>query len=263
MSEPTVNVSVYPSAEEVMNLARAIVNDAFRGGAGRILTDQAAFTLPYLNSAQRSLQDKLANAGVSNFVKDNYKITGIPPIPNVDPTVQVTIDWQGYYNGSDIMPNFTLPTDLLVPLDLRERLSNSNQPFTRMTRPPSGLPSRPQIGIFGVWDWINDKIALCGATSTRDLNMRYEARLPLIGSNANLAESKILIRDSTNAMAWRVAYLFANARGAPQAPMLTQEYEAAAAEIIIRSARADQRIQFRRRSFGSRGGGVPLGIYRG
>jgi len=245
-----------------MNLSRSIVNDAFRGGAGRILTDQASFTLPYLNSAQRSLQDKLANAGVANFVKDNYKLLGLPAVEQADATVQVTIDWQGYYNGTETFPNFTLPQDLLVPLDLRERLGQSNQRFIRMFRPPSGIPSRQQIGVLGEWEWRNYKIAMCGATQIRDLQLRYEARLPLIGANANLAESKILIRDSTNAMAWRVAYLFANARGAQQAPMLNAEYEKSAAEIIIRNTRADQRIQFRRQQFGDRGGNMPLGTYR-
>ena len=246
-----------------MVLARSIVNDAFQNGQGRILTDQAAFTLPYVNSAQRILQNKLANAGVSNFVKDNYLMLGLPAVVQPDTTVQVTIDWQGYYNGTETFKTPTLPTDLLVPLDLRERLSGSGARFTRMKRPPEGIPSRQQIGALGEWEWRNDKIAMVGATSIRDLQLRYEARLPLVHANANFAETKILIRDSTDAMAWRVAYLFANARGAQQAPMLNAEFEAATAEIIIRNTRADQRSQFNRQPFGDRGGFGPLGTYRG
>jgi len=249
-----------------MNLARAIVNDAFQNGQGRILTDQASFTLSYLNSAQRILQNKLANAGVSNFVKDNYLLLGLPPVVQPDTTVQVTIDWQGYYNGTQTFAEWTLPQDLLVPLDLRERLSGSipsANRFVLMRRPQSGIPSRSQIGVLGEWEWRNDKIAMVGATSIRDLQLRYEARLPLVASNANFSEAKILIRDSADAMAWRVAYLFANARGAQQAPMLNAEFEAAAAEIIIRNTRADQRIQFRREGFGDGGGFAPTGVTRG
>jgi hypothetical protein len=246
-----------------MALARSIVNDAFQNGQGRILTDAAPFTIPYLNSAQRILQNKLANAGVSNFVKDNYLLLGLPAVVQPDVEVQVTIDWQGYWNGAEMFANWTLPQDLLVPLDLRERLAESGQRFGRMSRPQSGIPSRQQIGCLEEWEWRNDKIAMVGATSVRDLQLRYEARLPLVHASANFAETKILIRDSTDAMAWRVAYLFANARGAQQAPMLNAEFEAATAEIIIRNTRADQRIQFRRGQFGDRGGGVPLGVYRG
>lgn len=246
-----------------MNLARAIVNDSFRGGAGRILTDAASFTIPYLNSAQRTLQGRLANDGVSNFVKDNYKMLNIPPVVQADATVQCTIDWEGYNNGTAAFVNPILPEDLLVPLDLRERPTGSDCTFTRMSTPQEGLPSVKQIGPFRWWEWRNDKIALIGSTMARDLQLRYEARLPLIGASANLAEARIRIRDSVDAMAWKVAYLFANARGALQAPALDAEYEKAAARISIRYTKRDQRIQYRRQPFATSQTFNVIGIYKG
>lgn len=263
-SSATVQTSVYPAVEEVMNLARAIVNDAFRGGAGRILTNTAAMTLPYVNSALRTLQDKLANNGVSNFVKDNYLLLGLPPVTQPSASVQCYIDWAGYFNGTQVYDKFILPSDMLVPLDLREREAGNNQAqFVRLRQPQMGLSSRNQVGTLDEWEWRNDQIALVGATQPRDLQLRYEARLPLIGSNANFAEAKINIRDSADAMAWRVAYLFANARGAAQAAALNQEFEAAAARIIIRNTRRDQRIQFRRAEFGDGNDGpLTVGTYQ-
>ena len=261
----TVQTSVYPSVQEIMDLARTFVNDAFRGGAGRILTDNSSFALPYINSALRTLQDKLANNGVSNFVKDNYQMLGVPPVAQANAGVQCYIDWTGYFNGTQVYPNITLPTDMLVPLDLRERQAgNQQEQFCRMKQPQMGIPSRNQIGIMSEWEWRNDQIALVGATAPRDLQLRYEARLPLIGANANFSEAKVNIRDSADAMAWRIAYLYATARGAPQAATLNQEFEAAAARIIIRNTRRDQRIQFRRGEFGDGNGGpLTLGTYQG
>jgi hypothetical protein len=271
-----VQVSVYPSAHSVMDLSRSIVNDAFRNGAGRVLTDNAPFTLPYLNSAQRTLQDYLANNGVSNFVKDNYQMSNLPIIQNPEAGTYVNITWQGTLatDGSFNDPNIVLPPDMLVPLDLRERLANSGQRFVRMGQPQDGLGSRSQIGALGEWEWINDTVRLYGATQLRDLQLRYEARLPLIGtpltgsmngcnSNLDLNDAKIMMRDSEDAMAWRVAYLYATARGAAQAGSLDGEYRQAAARIVVRNARRDQRIQFTRRPFATEETGVPLGIYRG
>lgn len=266
-SNASVQTSVYPTGEEVMNLARAIVNDAFRGGAGRILTDSAPFTLPYLNSAQRTLQDKLANNGVANFVKDNYQMLSLPAIQNISAGTQVYIDWQGAAatDGSFNDKNITLPQDMLVPLDLRERQAGqTQQQFVRMKQPQMGIPSRNQTGVLNEWEWRNDVIALVGATSLRDLQLRYEARLPLFGNNTDLSKATINIRDSADAMAWRVAYLFASARGAAQAAALNAEFEAAAGRIIVRNTRRDQRIQFRRGEFGDGGGGpLTIGTYQG
>jgi len=265
-SADTVQTSVYPTVEEVMNLSRSIVNDAFRGGAGRILTDQAPFTLSYVNSALRTLQDKLANNGVANFVKDNYLMLNVPAIAGSPSTgIQCYIDWTGYFNGTQVFPQIALPTDMLVPLDLRERQAGATQEqFCRMKQPQMGIPSRNQVGIFQEWEWRNDQIALVGATQPRDLQLRYEARLPTIGANANFSQAQINIRDSADAMAWRVAYLFATARGAAQAPALNAEFEAAAGRIIVRNTRRDQRIQFRRQEFGDGNNGpLTVGTYQG
>lgn len=265
-SNATVQTSVYPSVEEVMNLSRSIVNDAFRGGAGRILTDNAPFTLPYVNSALRTLQDKLANNGVANFIKDNYQMLNVPAIGGSPSTsIQCYIDWTGYFNGSEIFPGITLPPDMLVPLDLRERQAGATQQqFGRMKQPQMGIPSRNQVGIFQEWEWRNDQIALVGATQPRDLQLRYEARLPLIGTDVDFSQAKINIRDSADAMAWRIAYLFASARGAAQAASLNQEFEAAAGRIIVRNTRRDQRIQFSRQEFGDGNGGpLTIGTYQG
>lgn len=263
MASPSVESNIYPSVEEVMNLARAVVNDSFQNGAGRVLTDSAPFSIQYLNSGIRWLQQILANSGVSNFVKDNFLLLDIPPVETPDPSVQVTISYTGYTIGTtETLDAPALPPDLIVPFVLRERATGSDNDFVKMHQPMESLPSRPQGAVFGEWEWRNDMICMVGATEARDLQMRYEARLPLIGTNANFAQTKIQIRDSADALAFYVAALFGGARGSAQAPAVMQMAEARAGQMVVRYARRDQRIQFRRRSFGRAQNGIPIGTYR-
>lgn len=263
MASESVQSAAYPTIEQVMVLARSIVNDAFQNGAGRILTDNAAFTVPYLNSAIRWLQDLIANSGVSSNIKDNFLMLNIAPVPSPDPSVQVVIGYTGYTIGTETFSAPALPPDLLVPLTLRERASGTAENFITMHSPQEGLPSCVQGAVFGMWEWRTDGIWMIGATVARDLQMRYEARLPLIGANANFATASAGIRDSTDALAYRVAWMYATARGAAQAPELELAAEKAAQQIVMRYARKDQRIQFHRKRFGRAQTGVPIGVYRG
>ena len=92
-----------------MNRARAFVNDAFRGGAGRILTNQAPFTTEYLNSALEELQDKISNNGVITLIRDNVILTPITALATVDPSVQIQVAYNGFYNGSEWVTSPMLP----------------------------------------------------------------------------------------------------------------------------------------------------------
>jgi hypothetical protein len=258
-----VGSQVYPTLEEVMNLARSIVNDAFQGGAGRILTDAAPFTIPYVNASVRRLQNYLANNGVSSNIRDNFIWYNIPVVQNPNPAIQVSIGYTGYtQTGSATLAVPALPPDLIVPFDLSERLTGSNAQFGRMDQPQSGLPSRNQKPILGDWEWRHDSIWMVGATSARDVRMRYEAVIQPFAAGVNFSTTVVPIMDSIEPLAYRIAYMYATARGAQQAPALALEYQQAAAQIVVRYSRRDQRIQFNRRPFGNCGGGVPIGTYK-
>jgi len=258
-----VGSQAYPVLEEVMDLSRAIVNDSFQGGAGRVLTDTAPFTIPYINSSQRRLQNYLANNGVSSCIKDNFIFYNIPAVPNPAPDVQVSIGYQGYtVTGQSTQSTPILPPDLIVPFDLSERQTGSGSPFGPMTQPQSGLQSQTQQNVFRIWEWRGDAVWLIGATQNRDIRMRYEAYLPAFAAGVNFNQAQVMIKDSVEPMAYRIAYMFATARGAPQAAQLELEYQKAASQIVVRYSRRDQRIQFNRKPFGNRGGLGIIGSYK-
>jgi hypothetical protein len=59
---PVVSTSAYDQAEDALNLARSLANDA----AGAVFSDTVL--MPFLNSAYRALQRPLAEAGVSVLI---------------------------------------------------------------------------------------------------------------------------------------------------------------------------------------------------
>ncbi len=61
---PVLSTTAYGQAEDPLNLARALMNDA--GGA--VFTDGTL--MPLLNSAYRALQRQLADSGVSVLVAE-------------------------------------------------------------------------------------------------------------------------------------------------------------------------------------------------
>jgi hypothetical protein len=119
--------TTYPSVLDCMNLARSLVNDTLAGatgtsGEGQILTDNAPFTVPFLNSAIRWLYRKLGNNGVATVIQDNYILTGLGPVngplgsAEPDPSVQVNISYSGYFDGTTIDTTLKLPQSTLSVL---------------------------------------------------------------------------------------------------------------------------------------------------
>src|SRR5574340_184931 len=102
---PVVQTTAYDQAEAPLTLARSLVNDA----AGAVFSD--AVLMPFLNSAYRSLQRQLAEAGVSVFVSqidlDMPLTNGVTPTQLSDASAP------------------QLPTDLLVPHELWEQAAGT------------------------------------------------------------------------------------------------------------------------------------------
>lgn len=256
-NSPSAPTGTYPVVEDVLNLSRAMVNDMLRDTNGRILTDNAPFTLIYLNSAIRKTQRYYANNGLYSYIKDNVILPGIPPAGSNDPSVQCFISPNGYYNGVTMASTPALPADLILPLALFERQTGSGSSFSPMT--PSrgdGLVSRVPGQTLDDWEWRNDNINLIGSTNTVDLKIRYEAMIATIVSTQNLSQTAIPLRDSHEALAAWVTWYYAFARGSEMRAECEKLATDQMDEVVNRYVRKDQRIAFR--SPGFRAGGGPI-----
>ena len=248
-----VQTGTYPIADEVLQLSRALVNDMLRTTGGRILTNTANFTLPYLNSAIRRVVRYMADNGAPVLIKDNVILTNLTPTPSSDPATQVSVTANGYFDGVNQNAQPVLPADLILPLRLWERATGSQANFAEMTQPNDGITSQVPGSWFQNWEWRQDGIYLPGSTQAEDLRVRYAAMLASIGTNADLTKTSIPIRDGQEALAYAVIMQYGFARGSA----LRTEAETMMKEqcdlLISRQTRKDQRRVFRPSGFGSSG----------
>ena len=246
---PVAPVTSYPTVEAVMLRARAYVNDAYNGNQGRILTDVAPFSIEYLNGALENLQDELRDYEAVTLIRDNYIMSPITAIANVDPSVQINVSFTGFYNGVSQVALPTLPSDMLVPLFLWERITGSNLPFTEMEQPQGGLPSYYQGQSLRFWEWRSDAIWMMGSQSTEDLRLRYQAQLlPLAPSSPTnpFSNVSIVIQASVEALAHLVAYRYARARGSQMGMIFKQDADSAMRSIMNRYVLQSQGIRHER-----------------
>lgn len=260
-----VQEGTYPIAEDVMNNARAIINDMLRSTAGSILVDTAPFTVPMLNSSIRKTQRYLANNGLLSNVIDNAILSAIPVVGNQDPATQVSISALGYNNGVNVFSQPVLPPDLLLPLSLAQRQTNSGSQFTPMTPAKGPLMSRIPGSYFGEWEWRQDAICMVGCTNVMDIRLRYEGRLPRIAPTANFSATTINIRDGEDALTSGMVMMYSFSRGAAQRAEAKLMWKEDCDELINRYVRKDQRIPVRPQGYAAGGGtidGALSGDYR-
>jgi hypothetical protein len=237
----------------VMDRARAFVADSFRGGAGRILTNTASFSVQYLNAALEELQSKLRNNGVITFLRDNVILGPIPAIAASDPSLQTFISYEGYFDGTAMNDLPKLPADVLMPQKLWERQVGSGLSFMEMTQPMEGLPSIMQGPFLGVWEYRQDRIYLTGSTSTEELRMRYIAQLTPLTAEDDLANTQISILASVNALAKLTAYHYALARGAVGATQMQADADRYTRLIVRQYTRRAQSVPYNRKPYGDAG----------
>jgi hypothetical protein len=262
----------YPTAGAVMNRARSFVNDSYLGGKGRILTNLAPFTAEYLNSALEELQDRIRNNGVITLTKDNVIVSPILALAQPDPSQQILLAYTGLYVNGGWQKQPVLPGDLVSIERVWERQTGSGLPFVHMTQPMEGLPSIYQGPHLRFWEYRQDGIAMVGSTVTADLRLRYQMQFGSIApdvvsptGNDSWNNIEIGILCSVNALATIVAYVYARARGAQGAPIMSADAEKHIRLIINRYIRRAQSIHYNRKSYGesasnagnSRSGNLP------
>jgi hypothetical protein len=225
--------ATYGQAEDALNLARSLMNDA----SGVVFSDEVL--MPLLNSAYRSLQRELAENGVTvlmaqidlNLALD--LVAGLAPNP---PEI------------SDVSAP-QLPVDLLAPHALWEMTTGSSDIFIPMEKITGGMPNLQPSPYLRIWEWREDRINLIGATRPITVRLRYEKTLPALV----LGSDPIQIRSSTDALASATAAMAARSRGARAlAGDLILAAQLATQKLIERYIRPEQAKARRRRPYGYR-----------
>jgi hypothetical protein len=273
-ASPTINSpqSSFASLETVMNLVRSLVNDTQAGltstpGEGQIITDNSSvspFTLPFLNSAIRQLYRELRNVGDPQLVFDNVLILGLPPlhsptngIGGSDPTVQTILSTAGYFDGVVQWPQYLLPANMIYPTKLWERETGTNDNFEPMHQVQDGLPAQQQNFVLGKWEWRNNNLNFMGATQARDIRMRYYGALPQFFSpTMDFSSTYVPIQDSTDALAYMVAVMYARMLGSPGLADLIVEQKNQMFQLKNATTRRAQSINYHRHPFGNSSGDI-------
>lgn len=254
-----VQPTIFPTIEEAMDLARSMVNDMFAGanGAhGRILTDTASFTLPYLNSAISYVLRKLRNEGCTFPTINGWVLNNVPPVVQADPSVFIAIGYNGTYNGQTTVANPRLPGDCYQIYQVRQRVTGSNLPFSSVTQAQTSLVSGYQNNWMGQWSMSNFQLRLNGSLVAQDLMIDYVQLQPPINTPAaSFSTTPIYIIDSTDAIAAHIAIQYGEARGGnPTVIASKKEYrEECISDMANEYIRRSQTQSFRRISY--QGGG--------
>lgn len=248
----------YDTAESILNTARSISADAAtsNGLAGDILADSQPYVFPLLAKCYRDLQDDLISKGVETFSKYGF-IYGVSPTQATNPRVNVTISYQGYFNGQTVVPNVTLPADLIKPLELWEAIQGQNS-WSPMRPVSDSISSRPASSRFGVWDFQNDILILPGSSQPEDLKLKYLCYAPdLTGPNS----VAYVVRCQT-ALANKLVAAVSKMLGGVEMAGIFEADEKKAVELIVnRTARKEAYQSFNRIPFRGRGRGRGRGAY--
>lgn len=245
---PGVGTSPYPTAELVLQNARAICNDAALSIAGSILADTQPYVFPMLEERYEYLQDRLITEGANTYSEYGI-VTGLLPAGSTDPTTQVELLYTGYYDGVTLHASPTLPADLLEPLELWERQSGTQNYWIPMAQASDAIGARAQSSKMRIWDWETDILYMQGATQSNDVKIKYLRFAPMLTSPT----SPVLIVRCIPALAALMAEAAAKSRGGTEAAaMFKQQAEEAIKMIISRTARKEQYAKFNRIPFRSR-----------
>jgi hypothetical protein len=151
-------------------------------------------------------------------------------------------------------PTFTLPPDMMTPQFLWERQTGSNLPFVPMVQPMEGLQSRSQTPSFAQWEWRGNAIYFLGATTLRDIRLRYQKREANITAGTDFTTILIDLPGAYNALSYMIAFRYVMSRNPETAPLVGAQADKYIREIIKRTVRQKQGIQYFRASYDSNNG---------
>lgn len=213
---PITPLTNYPTLQEAANLTRTLLNDDGAGatgtvGEGQIVVDDATVSVKLqnsINSALLWLYQSMGNIGDPTLIFDNYIVLGLPPVHGVngvaspDPSAQVALLFSGFFDGTQMWSNFKLPTTMLEPTRLWQRITSSNLPYKPIPQAQDGLEPNWQGNLIGSWEWREDGIWMNGALQKCDIRIRGRKKLSLFfGDNIDYSTTYIPLMGCTNAVA--------------------------------------------------------------
>lgn len=252
----------YPNLQSIANLFRSGINDTANNttGSGTGTGNQAGLIMPnsnpdlleFMDSAIQELFSDLRNVGDPELIIDNYILSGIPPLANPDPTVQVSLGYQGYFNGFEYLPQFVLPVSVSKMLAMWERESNTNDSFHPMHPATFGLPGGMQGQTMKWWEMREGAIWMTGCLRTTDLRIRARITYPTpFGSNIDFSTAYVPILDSRNAIVAKMLILYAKRFAPEQYPMAISEEDRLMEKFKLEVVRALQGNENQRGEFGA------------
>jgi hypothetical protein len=124
----------YPSLQSIGDLFRVSINDTMNSttgygtgtgnDAGLIMGNQNPDLVTFMDSAIQEVYSDLRNVGDPELIIDNYILFGIPALTQQNPAVQVALGYQGYFDGYQWYPQWTLPIGVSKMLAMWERQSS-------------------------------------------------------------------------------------------------------------------------------------------
>lgn len=218
----------------IQTLARAYLNDA-DVAAGDVFLD--AVLLPFVQSAYRDLQRRLAENGVSVLIFET----------DLDLATNVTVIDSGSTPA--------LPTGFIVPHSLREKPTSGSNKFQAMAKHVNGMPDIDPVDFLRIWEWRQGGIQMIGANTLVTVKVRYEKQLTDLTQSGN--DATIQINGAEEALALRTALFAARSRGSRAGSSdLMQEYLSEVVRMVRRNRKPEQRRSRRRKPYGWRNNGA-------
>jgi hypothetical protein len=259
--------NAFPSLEDVANLVRSLVNDDGEGatgtpGEGQIVVDNSPSLTRFLNSAIGEMYRELRNVGTKSLIADNYIVENLPVLDGPygsaapAPETQVSLGYTGFFDGTQMWPNLTLPINMLMPVEVWQRQTGSEISFSPVPQAQGGLPPAVQGQYLGQWEWRSDAIWFNGALTNCDIRIRYQLKLPMFaGTNIAYASTYIPIQDCVNAVAYKVAAKYAMRLNGPEtAAAFDTLAKAEMLQLRNEQVRRQQSIDYNRQSYDSNNG---------
>lgn len=244
---PPSNLGYQDTVETVLVATRAMINDAIASTAGDVLKDDQPFTQTYFQLAYRRFQEKLADKGYSRN-KRRSVLHQMPVLGSIDPGSEYWVSWTQCFDGANFWASPTLPTDLIVPIKLAERVSGTNAGFAPMTLWIDGLPSQVKQWRNRVWEWRSDTVFMPGSQMAMDIEIWYLAYMPDIVSVGTTAwtSQPIPFQRALDPLASLMAYEVCNARGDADANIFETRADAGINRMFNRDVKQKQRTNIRR-----------------
>jgi hypothetical protein len=180
-----------------------------------------------------------------------------------DPATETYFSYAGFFDGSQMWPNFALPADFYAPLYCWERTTNTNNEFQDMMEVQHALPAAKQTTANAFWEWRQDRLVMPGSLLSKDIKIRYVAVLGLLTGINDLTSVQVPIIDCENSLSYKMVVRYGLPRGSDQLPIADAKEKEATRLLKNRIIRSQQPIDFRSEPYGqNRLNLFPLDLYR-